>query len=269
MNKKKVRKKFKKQIVKKQKAEMLKKLKEYSSKVYVVLLKNLIGIVGIIISIVSLRITFLVREDTAELSKFSDKPIYYTINLYPNENTNYVKVYDKYIRANLTLIVDDFKINKENFLDVNYNSVFTRTKYYMVYDYDLQSKKYNYKCEQLDDRTVAKLRLEDQLHVELSELNFSLTPNKNYCYLLIYTETMSQKNLDLIFFKYYEDDFKIDMIEKDDKVKVAIERIDKDTNICKDYYTNLWSEKDIKRKEDIEFMFDVYEDLKGKMSDTL
>lgn len=234
-------------------------------------LNIIIIIASFIISIVSLHVAFLVREDTAELSKLSDKPIYYTISLYPTEEKIQVQVHDKYIRANLNLLVDDFKITKKDFLDINFNAVFTKIKYYMVYDYDIESNKhtYKYKCDKLDDKNTAQLRLEDKYHVEISELNYSLTPNNQYCYTLIYTETTSQKNLDLIFFKYYENSSTLDTIIENNIVKIDINRIDNDTNICKDYYTNYWSDNDSIKYEDLNFMFDVYNDLKDKLNDTL
>ena len=77
---------------------------------------NILSILASLSAIVSLYISLLVRQDTAELSKFSDKPIYYSINLYPNENTKDAVVNEKYISMDLTLIVDDFIVNKKNFM---------------------------------------------------------------------------------------------------------------------------------------------------------
>ena len=221
-----------------------------------------------ILSIVSIYISLLVRNDTAELSKFSDKPIYYSINLYPNESTKDATVHEKYINMDLTLIVDDFKIKRKNFLDVNYNAVFTKTKYYMVHNYSLQDKKYQYMRYTLDDKAEAKMRLEEDYYAAPSKMNYSLTPNKEYCYILIYTETTSEKNLDLIFFKYHgkENTFTLDTITDDKgKEKIDIEQIDEDIIICQEYFIDLWSEGDSAKKDDISFMIDVYNDLKGKI----
>lgn len=247
------------------------KLEYYDTKRYRIFI-DILEIIGLLISIVSLYVAFLVRKDTAELSKFSDKPIYYSINLYPNDKTSQSVVSDKYLSIDLTLIVDDFEINKKNFLDVNYNAVFTKTKYYMVYDYDIDNKNYKYMKYALDDKTEGKMRFEDNYYVAPVKLNYSITPNKKYCYILIYTETTSQKNLDLIFFNYYDnpDTFKLDTILDDDgKEKIDIMRIDNDTNICKDHFIDLWSNSDSSSASDLEFMFDVYNDLKDKLSDTL
>ncbi len=239
----------------------------YDTKAYKII-TDIIVVLGMIISIASLYISVLVRKDTAELSKFSDKPIYYTISLYPNQNTKESIVSDKYLNLDLTLVVDDFQIKKRNFLDVNYNAVFTRIKYYMVYDYSLSDKNYKYMKYSLDDKTEAKMLYEDNYYIAPVELNYSLTPNKEFCYILIYTETTSQKNLDLIFFKYYDNDnsFTLDTItDEEGKEKIDIMRIEYDTYICKDYFIDLWSEKDESKKQDIELMFDVYNDLRQKL----
>lgn len=225
---------------------------------------NISSIVSVIVSIISLYIAILVRKDTAELSKFSDKPIYYTISLYKNENTKVSEVSDKYLSIDLSLVVDDFKVEKKNFLDVNYNSVFTKIKYYMVYDYN--DKTFDYMSYSLDDKSTSKLRFEDKYQTIPVKLNYSFTPNKKYCYILIYTETTSEKNLDLIFFRYNDNDdtFSLDTIIEDNKEKIDIKRIDYNTLICKKYFKNLWKENSIDEK-DIDFMFDVYQDLRSKL----
>lgn len=183
---------------------------------------NISSIVSVIVSIISLYIAILVRKDTAELSKFSDKPIYYTISLYKNENTKVSEVSDKYLSIDLSLVVDDFKVEKKNFLDVNYNSVFTKIKYYMVYDYN--DKTFDYMSYSLDDKSTSKLRFEDKYQAIPVKLNYSFTPNKKYCYILIYTETTSEKNLDLIFFRYNDNDdtFSLDNIIDGTKVKKVV-----------------------------------------------
>ena len=43
-------------------------------------------------------------------------------------------------------------------------------------------------------------------------------------------------------------------------------RIEPDTVICKDYFLNLWSENDDILKNDIEFMYSVYNDLQNKLN---
>ena len=225
-----------------------------------------IEILGIGLAIYGLFITLLVRQDTAELTKLSEKPMYYKIKIYPNAQTRgYEK--DKYVNWDLNLIVDDFEINKEKFLDVNYNSVFTHVTYYMVYDYNLQDKPtYYYKFDALDDKTQAQMRLEDEYYVCVSNMNYSLTPNKKYCYILIHTETLSEENLDLIFFKYNGEE--LELIEVDDEVQVDITDVREEHLISREYYTAVWAEND-QEAEDIDFMFNVYEDLRGKIKEQL
>ena len=108
----------------------------------------------------------------------------------------------------------------------------------------------------LDDKTTAQLRYDDYYYSLPTKLNYSFTPNKEYCYLLIYTETTTQKNLDLIFFKYYDSDktFTLDTIFENGKEVIDIKRIEYDTLICKDYFVDLWENDSKSRKEDIEFI---------------
>ena len=110
------------------------------------------------------------------------------------------------------------------------------------------------------------LRFEDKYQAIPVKLNYSFTPNKKYCYILIYTETTSEKNLDLIFFRYNDNDdtFSLDTIIEDNKEKIDIKRIDYNTLICKKYFKNLWKENSID-ENDIDFMFDVYQDLRSKL----
>lgn len=232
---------------------------------------DFLNIFGVLISVLALYVSLLVRQDTAELSKFSDKPIYYDISLYLNDHTGEAEVSDKYLSIDLTLIVDDFEVYKKNFLDVNYNSVFTKIKYFMVYDYSILDNKYMYMRYKLDDKSEAKMRFEDDYYVAPVKMNYSLTPNKKFCYILIYTETTSEENLDLIFFNYYDSEktFKLDTITDDNgKEKIDIKRIDDDVYITRDYFTNLWSNND-EEKYDIDFMFSVYDDLVSKLKDRL
>lgn len=230
---------------------------------------RIIEILGIILAIYGVIISVLVRQDTAELTKLSEKPMYYKIKIYPTAQTvGYEK--DKYVNWDLNLLVDDFEIYKEKFLNVNYNSVFTHITYYMVYDYNIQDiPKYYYKFESLDDKTQAQMRLEDEYYVCVSNMNYSLTPNKEYCYILIHTETLSEENLDLVFFKYNKDDNnKLELIEVDDTVQVDITDIREEHLISREYYTSVWAENE-QEMEDIDFMFNVYEDLRGKIKEQL
>ncbi len=246
---------------KKKKLEEIKKTKERKP-----IMGKIVIAIELLIGIIGLYFNILIRNDTAELSKLTDKPLYYTINLYPNEDTSKAEISDKYLSADLTLVVDDFEIKKNNFLNVNYNATFTKIKYFMVYDYSLKDKQYKYMRYTLDDRSMAKFRLEDEYEVLPTKLNYSFTPNKEYLYILIYTETSTQKNLDLIFFKYHDSDktFTLDTIFDDGKEKIDIKRIEYDTLICKEYFVDLWQESKTS-KDDIEFMFDVYEDLRDKI----
>lgn len=64
--------------------EKIKKMK-INKKVIIGILSWTLEISAIIIAIISLKIDIRVKEDTAELTKFSEKPIYYKIRLYPTE----------------------------------------------------------------------------------------------------------------------------------------------------------------------------------------
>ena len=168
------------------------------------------------------------------------------------------------------MVVDDFEMYKNDFLKVNYNSTFTHITYYMVYDYDIQNtKEYYYKNDSIDDRTQIQIRLEDDYHICASSTNYSLTPNKKYCYILIHTETLSEENLDLIFFRYNRDkEKKLDFIQVDNSMQVDITDIKEEHLISREYYSSTWSETE-EEFEDISFMFDVYEDLRNKIKEQL
>lgn len=100
-------------------------------------------------------------------------------------------------------------------------------------------------------------------------MNYSLTPNKKYCYILIYTETLSEKNLDLVFFKYNKnEENKLELIQVDDTVQVDITDVREKHLISREYYTSVWSETE-EEYEDISFMFDVYENLRNKLKEQL
>lgn len=250
----------------------MKNFKKYLTKAEEILEKHLINKLSLILSIVSLIITILVRNDTAELAKFNDKPVYYDIKLYTNEQTYSEPslATDKYISLSLDVLVDDFKVVKKNFLDINYNAVFTKVKYFTVYDYD-ENENFQYMRYRLDDRSSAKTRLEEQFIITPTKFHYAITPNQNYCYMLIYTETTSQKNLDLIFFEYPEakNNYRLDTFIENGIETVNINRIDSDTNICKDYFKEIWSERDTSKEEDIDFMFRVYQDLTTKLNNVL
>ena len=256
----------KKKVVKKEKN--IDKENYYDLKSYRIFM-DVIAIIGMIVGVFSLHVAYLVRGDTEELAKLSDKSIYYDIRLYLNEDSlNSAVESDKFISISLTLIVDDFKINNKTSLDVNYNEVFTKTKYYMVYDYSIPDKKYNYMRYMLDDKTEAQMRFDEKLYVAPVKLNYSFTPNKEYCYILIYTETATRKNLDLIFFRYYDKgkSFSLDtIIDSKDVEMIDINRIDSDVVVCEEYFTDLWADGVASKVSDLEFMFDVYEDLKEKL----
>lgn len=229
---------------------------------------QLLTITASICGIASLYVAILVRKDTEELSKFTDKPIYYTISLFTNDQTKNAIVYDKYVSIPLTLIVDDFKIKNNNSIDINYNAVFTKIKYYMVYDYDINKQSYKYMRYRLDDKLESQIHYDDNYYIAPSKLNYSLTPNKKYAYILIYTETTSEKNLDLVFFNYNDKDktFTLNTIfDTEGKEKIDISIIDYDTLICKDYFLNTWSKEVSDNKYDINFMFNVYNDLYQKL----
>lgn len=249
----------------KNKKESEVKREYYETKKYRIFM-DIIAIMATVLSLIGIRISLLVRGDTAELAKFSDKPVYYDIKLFVTDETrDSLANNEKYLSLNLKLVIDDFKIKRKNFIDVNYNAVFTRIKYFMVYDYDLKNSDYKYMSYSLDDKTQAQITYDD-LYSAPTRMNYSLTPNKEYCYLLIYTETTSSRNLDLIFFKYYDknDSVAFDTITEDGQERIDIDRIDSDASICEDYFVDLWSDSDSKKAEDLEFLFDVYADLKSK-----
>lgn len=181
------------------------------------------------------------------------------------------KIY-AYINWNLQLLVDDFEIyRKDAFgLDINYNSLFNHITYYMVYDYDLsEAPTYYYKFDTLDDKTQVQMRLEDDYYICVSNMNYSLTPNKKYCYILIHTETLSEQNLDLIFFKYHrEESDKLDFINVDGTLQVDITNLKEEHVISREYYTSAWAETE-EEWEDINFMFDVYEDLRDHIKEQI
>lgn len=259
--------KKKAKIAKKENKEEKKINLNYWDKKWYKALGDILIVVNLMIAVLSLYIAVLVRQDTEELTKMADKDLYYTIRLYPTENTKEYKEYENYIRLPLQLVVDDFKIEKKDFLNVNYNSTFSRIKYFMVYDYNQKTKEYHYFVTGADDKTQAQMRLEEQYDMYVTEMNYSLTPNKQFAYVLIYTESTERQNLDLIFFSYKDagDSFNLEVEENENgDIEVAHHRIDKDAFICREYFTNLWGENEI-QKEDIEFMFDVYKDLEEKM----
>lgn len=281
MNQKMNQQKAKEKMIKKQLKEEKKKAKiskrenkekkkinlNYWDKKWYKVLGDILIVVNLMIAVLSLYIAVLVRQDTEELTKMSEKDLYYTIRLYPTENTKEYEEYENYIRLPLRLVVDDFKIERKNFLKVNYNSTFSRIKYFMVYEYNQKAKEYHYFVTGADDKTQAQMRLEEQYDMYVTEMNYSLTPNKQFAYVLIYTESVERQNLDLIFFRYKDAGDSIDLeLEENENgdIEVAHNRIDRDAFICREYFTNLWGENEIE-KEDVEFMFDVYEDLKGKI----
>ena len=259
--------KRKAKITKKKNKEKKKINLNYWDKKWYKVLGDILIVVNLMIAVLSLYIAVLVRQDTEELTKMSEKDLYYTIRLYPTENTKEYEEYENYIRLPLQLVVDDFKIEKKNFLKVNYNSTFSRIKYFMVYEYNQKAKEYHYFVTGADDKTQAQMRLEEQYDMYVTEMNYSLTPNKQFAYVLIYTESVERQNLDLIFFRYKDAGDSIDLeLEENENgdIEVAHNRIHRDAFICREYFTNLWGENEIE-KEDVEFMFDVYEDLKGKI----
>lgn len=227
--------------------------------------------VSLLISVISLYLTFLVRSDTLEMSKFADKPLYYSIKLYPEDYLKDAEVHDKYVTMDIRFIVDDFKLKNKNILNLNYNALLTKIKYFMVYDYSLKDKTYSYMRYTLDDKTQAKYLYDDQYEIFPTQLNYSLTPNKKYCYILVYTESNDKKNLDLVFFRYYDegDTFSLDTITDNDKTLIDTMIINNDTIICKDYFIDLWSNNDEALIADIEFMYNVYDDLFTKLNNHL
>lgn len=48
-------------------------------------------------------------------------------------------------------------------------------------------------------------------------------------------------------------------------IEIDTEIIDKDVNVCKEYFINQWSNGELDKKEDLEFLFDVYNDLSEKL----
>lgn len=226
---------------------------------------------AIALALISLGLEIRVKKDTEDLTKLSEKPIYYTIRLYPTEEMYEYKETDKYIWLNLQLVIDDFEIINNNMSNVNYNATFTHKKYFMVYDYELENEgnKYYYFVNKLDDKTEAKLRLEDELYATMVGANYSKTPNNKYIYILVYTETLSEQNLDLVYFEYTENENGISVqyeTNENGDVEIAKEIVNKDTYICKDYYIEQWSNGELEKKQDLEFMFDVYRDLKEKIA---
>ena len=59
----------------------------YWDKKWYKVLGDILIVVNLMIAVLSLYIAVLVRQDTEELTKMSDKDLYYTIRLYPTENT--------------------------------------------------------------------------------------------------------------------------------------------------------------------------------------
>lgn len=228
-----------------------------------------VTIISLIVAVKSLKIAELVRKDTEELTRMSEKDIYYTIRLYPTSDMKQYEEYENYIRLKLRLVVDDFKIEKKESLKVNYNATFTHIKYFMVYDYDREKKEYQYFVTKLDNKTEAQMRLEDQYSINVTEMNYSLTPNKKFAYVLIYTESVNKKNLDLIFFRYQDKGESLSLdtqTNENGDIEIEHERIDRDAALCKQYYinTNVWSRNE-QEKQDIAFMFEIYSDLEQKL----
>ena len=218
------------------------------------ILKWILEIGAIVIALIALGLEVRVKRDTEELTKLSEKPIYYMIRLYPTEEMYEYTETEKHVRLNLQLVVDDFEIINEDMGNVNYNATFTHKKYYTLYDYKLNEigNEYYYHVSKMDDKLESTLRLEDEFQ---------------YIFLLIYTETLWEQNLDLIFLEYIESDNGLNLkYEKNENgdVEIAKEIMDKDTYICKEYYIDQWSNGEISKKEDLEFMFDVYNDLAKK-----
>ena len=250
----------KKQKVKKDKTK-------YTEEMWYKITQDIIIIIGLIVAIIGLYYTILVRQDTLELTKMSEKDIYYKIRLYPTNETTQIQENGKYIRMKLNLVVDDFEILNEELKNVNYNASFTHVKYFIVYDYIKENNQFFYKIDKLDDKTEAQMRLEDKYYISITETNYSLTPNNKYAYILIETETTNTKNLDLVFFRYRNNGDYIDLDIKENEngnVEVDHNIIDKDVEICEEYYTSIWAE-DEQKKEDIDFMFKVYNDLWNKI----
>ena len=249
--------------------EKIKKMK-INKKVIIGILSWTLEISAIIIAIISLKIDIKVKADTAELTKFSEKPIYYKIRLYPTEKMYEYTDSEKYVTLNLELVVDDFKIENKDLENVNYNATFTHKKYFMVYDYELgePENKYYYFRTRIDEKGEAELRLDGRYSTSMTQGNYSKTPNKKYLYMLIYTETLSEQNLDLIFMEYIENENGLTLqyeTNENGNIEIDTEIIDKDVNVCKEYFINQWSNGELDKKEDLEFLFDVYNDLSEKL----
>ena len=177
---------------------------------------------------------------------------------------------EKYVTLNLELVVDDFKIENKDLKNVNYNATFTHKKYFMVYDYELgkPENKYYYFRTRIDEKGEAELRLDGRYSTSMTQGNYSKTPNKKYLYMLIYTETLSEQNLDLIFMEYIENENGLTLqyeTNENGNIEIDTEIIDKDVNVCKEYFINQWSNGELDKKEDLEFLFDVYNDLSEKL----
>lgn len=231
--------------------------------------KHILEWLSLLIAVASLGVAILVRNDTAELTKLSDKSLYYTIRLYPAGNELEYELYGKTLRLGAKLVVDDFKIKKDHFLDVNYNSVFTHVKYFLVYDYKIEEPKnqYYYARVKLDDKTEATMRVEGLENI-VSDLCYSITPNQEFCYILINTQTNEENNLDLIFFANPIKEGRNELLVEENENgedEIKHERIDKDVSICQEYFTELWSEGKKEKVQDIQFMFDIYKDLEKKI----
>ena len=127
----------KKQKVKKDKTK-------YTEEMWYKITQDIIIIIGLIVAIIGLYYTILVRQDTLELTKMSEKDIYYKIRLYPTNETTQIQENGKYIRMKLNLVVDDFEILNEELKNVNYNASFTHVKYFIVYDYIKENNQFFY-----------------------------------------------------------------------------------------------------------------------------
>ena len=90
--------KRKAKITKKQNKEKKKINLNYWDKKWYKVLGDILIVVNLMIAVLSLYIAVLVRQDTEELTKMSEKDLYYTIRLYPTENTKEYEEYENYIR---------------------------------------------------------------------------------------------------------------------------------------------------------------------------
>ena len=266
---------MKKKLKNKEKNKLIKKWRQRFKDIFKnkkEIFKWTLEIGTIIITLIGLGLEVRVKKDTEELTKLTEKPIYYTIRLYPTEKMYEYTETEKHLWLNLQLVVDDFEITNENMNNVNYNAIFTHKKYFMVYDYKLSENgnEYYYHIDKMDDKTEAKLRLEDEYYVTMVGANYSKTPNNKYIYILIYTETLSEQNLDLIFFDYTQSEKGIILnyeTNENGDIEISTERIDKDVNICKEYFIEEWSNGEESKIRDLEFLFDVYNDLAKKVLD--